>query len=295
MSTIALVPRKPSKTPLFTVAALVAFAANSLLCRLALSTGQIDAFSFTTIRLLSGAVTLGTLVAARGRWRELLVPRQFIGQAISLLLYAVPFSWAYVTLPTGIGALILFGAVQATMVGAGIWAGDRPRVGEWAGLLIALAGLTYLLWPGAARPNLVGFVSMSIAGIAWGYFSLRGRGMRSPLVGSAAAFVWASPGSVLISLFNLRQAVLSYWGLLWALTSGAISSGIGYAIWYAALPGHTATSAAVTQLAVPVLAAFAGVLLLGESITSRLILSAIATLGGVLLAILSRAQLRASS
>jgi drug/metabolite transporter (DMT)-like permease len=236
--------------------------------------------------------------AAQGRWLA----------ALLLFLYAAPFSFAYVTLPAGTGALVLFGAVQLTMIGAGLRGGERPHVREWAGLAVALAGLVYLNLPGIGAPSPLGVALMAVAGAAWGLYSLRGRrsAAGSPLERTADAFLLAAlPGVALVGFGRLvsgpAAASGSAWarhltaaGFVYALTSGALASGGGYAVWYSALPRLSATRAGTIQLAVPVLAALAGVLLLGERVTLRLVLSAAAILGGVGLAISSRASRVAS-
>jgi drug/metabolite transporter (DMT)-like permease len=271
------------------IVALLCFAANSILARLALRAGEIDAASFTAIRLGAGAITLWLLVRARG------AALRFGGRgnwtaALLLFLYAAPFSFAYLELPAGIGALILFAAVQLTMIGAGVSRGERPLWREWLGLTLALAGVAYLNLPGLSAPAPLGAVLMAIAGIAWGLYSLRGRGSVAPLNETAAAFLLATPFGLALGAAGATRAHLSSIGVACALASGAVASGGGYAAWYRVLPRLSATRAGTIQLAVPVLAALAGVLLLGERLTARLVLSAIAILGGVGLAISSRAS-----
>lgn len=271
--------------------ALVCFAANSVLARLALRAGQIDAASFTAIRLASGALVLGLLLRGRtassgitrgGRWTA----------ALLLFLYAAPFSFAYLELSTGTGALILFGAVQLTMIGAGIRAGERPLPREWIGLAVALAGLLYLNLPGLSAPSPLGAVLMAIAGAAWGLYSLRGRGAVAPLRQTAESFLLATPFGLALAAVASSGAHLSGFGVGCAVVSGALASGGGYAAWYSVLPRMSATRAGTLQLAVPALAALAGILLLDEQLSLRLVLSALAILGGVGLAISSRAASR---
>jgi drug/metabolite transporter (DMT)-like permease len=267
----------------------VAFAANTVLCRLALHDGSIDAASFSTIRLASGALTLWAIVvlfqrrsnpgAARGDWSS----------AFLLFLYALPFSFAYLSLTTGTGALILFGAVQATMIASGLHAGERPHVMEWVGLVIAIGGLIYLVSPGLAAPSPPSAALMVVAGIAWGAYSLRGRGAVDPVRTTAGNFARSVPLALAVSLVALPLAHVSAKGALWAVLSGALASGVGYAIWYAALPALTATRAATVQLSVPVLSAVAGVILLGEAVTLRLVIAAVLILGGVGFALRARA------
>jgi drug/metabolite transporter (DMT)-like permease len=264
--------------------ALLCFAANSVLARLALRAGQIDAASFTAIRLASGALALWLLLRTREQRTGVPRPGRWIA-AMLLFLYAAPFSFAYLQLSAGTGALILFGAVQLTMIGAGLRAGERPHLREWIGLLVALAGLLYLNLPGLARPAPLGAGLMALAGIAWGLYSLRGRSAVAPLRQTAESFLLATPFGFALAAASLPRAHLSGFGVVCAIASGALASGGGYAAWYAVLPRLSATRAGTIQLAVPVLAAIAGVLLLGERISLRLVTSAIAILGGVGLAI----------
>jgi len=275
----ALAPR----TLVLTATAMVAFAANSLLCRQALGTGAIDAVSFTTLRLCAGAATL-TLLARRrasgGSWSA----------AAFLFAYALCFSLAYRSIAAGTGALLLFGAVQVTMLAAGLRAGERPPRRAWLGLLLAVIGLVVLVAPGLAQPDPLGALLMAAAGVAWGQYSLRGRGSTSPLRANADNFARCVPFAVLASLLGLlaAPAMVTATGALLAIASGALASGIGYAIWYAALPRLRASQAAIVQLTVPPLAAFGGVLLLGETADQRLVLASAAILGGVALAVSGR-------
>ena len=276
-------------TLVYTVLALAAFAANSVLCRLALAGGAIDAASFSTIRLVAGAITLVALSSAREGHRDVARSGSW-GSAVALFLYAVPFSFAYVTLSAGTGALILFGAVQATMIVAALRSGERPMPLEWAGWVMALAGLIYLVVPGLAAPTPVGSGLMGVAGVAWGIYSLRGRDPGAPVETTAGNFVRTVPLAAAMSLFMLGDAYVSVDGVLLASVSGALASGVGYVVWYAALTGLTAARAATVQLAVPVLAAAGGVLFLSETVTRRLVLSAVSILGGVALAVLRRGR-----
>jgi drug/metabolite transporter (DMT)-like permease len=275
----------------FAGVALLCFAANSILARLALRAGQIDAASFTAIRLAAGALAL-SLVLRRG-WPPTVVSRSGRWLAAFLLfLYAAPFSFAYLELSAGTGALILFGAVQLTMIGAGIRAGERPQLLEWTGLLLALGGLLYLNLPGISAPSALGAGLMALAGVAWGLYSLRGRSAVAPLRQTAESFLLATPLGLALAAAGLPRAHLSGFGVACAIASGALASGGGYAAWYAVLPQLSATRAGTIQLAVPVLAALAGVLLLGEAVSLRLLVSAIAILGGVGLAITVRSTSR---
>lgn len=260
--------------------AMLAFAANSVLCRQALDQTDMDAASFTTLRLVSGALVLWLLV----RWRQgpARIPGSW-GSALALFAYAAGFSFAYLVLPTGTGALLLFGAVQLTMIAAGLWAGERPGRWQLTGTLLAFAGLVYLLSPGIEAPQPLGAMLMIGAGIAWGIYSLRGRGERQPLGATAGNFLRSVPMAFALALFALPWLQWDERGALLALASGALASGIGYAIWYAALPGLRSTSAATVQLSVPVLAAAGGALLLAEPITPRLLIASLAILGGIAL------------
>lgn len=268
--------------------ALLCFAANSVLARLALGPGHIDPASFTAIRLASGALVLGLLLRYRGGTRVSSTGR-WTGAAL-LFLYAAPFSFAYVSLPTGTGALLLFGAVQLTMIGAGLASGERPRPREWIGLVAALAGLVYLNLPGLGAPSLRGASLMLLAGAAWGFYSLRGRTAGPPLARTAESFLFAAPMGLVLAAVALPQSHLNSVGVWSAVASGALASGGGYAVWYTVLPRLSATRAGTLQLAVPVVAALAGTALLGERISLRLALSALAILGGVGLAISARSS-----
>ena len=265
---------------------MLAFAGNSLLCRLALGQEAIDAASFSTIRILSGAVTL-TLIAwprrrrdGRGRidWRT----------AGALFVYVVFFSFAYLTLSAGTGALILFGAVQLTMFITALTAGERFTPLSWLGLVIAFGGLVYLVSPGLTAPDPLGALLMACAGIAWGAYSLWGKSAGDPLAATANNFIGALPLALLVSVFFLGRLELSTSGVLLAMASGAVTSGLGYVVWYAALRGLTAGSAASVQLSVPVIAAVGGAVLLGEDFTARLAMASLATLGGIALVLAQR-------
>jgi drug/metabolite transporter (DMT)-like permease len=267
--------------------ALMAFAANSLLCRLALGEAQIDAASYTSLRLLSGAATLWAIVAFSGRPSRVSESGGWVSAAM-LFLYAVAFSFAYLTLDAGAGALILFGAVQVTMILAGFIEGHRPHALEWLGLISAFGGLFCLVSPGISTPAPFGSMLMAVAGIAWGIYSLRGRGSGDPVTATAANFACAVPFALIVSLLAVAEFQVTARGAWLAVLSGAVASGMGYVIWYAALKGLTTTHAATVQLSVPVLAAIGGILFLSEEITHRLVLSSIVILGGIALAIWGR-------
>jgi len=272
-----------------TLFAMLAFAANSVLTRMALGQGAIDAASFATLRVASGAGVL-LLVASPARRAGAVGSRQGWAAGAMLFLYAVPFSFAYLSLSVGTGALILFGMVQVTMILAALQSGERPHVWEWIGLALAFAGLVYLVSPGLSAPSPVGALLMALAGISWGLYSLWGRRTPDPLSESANNFTRATPFVIGISLLTFPQIHLTGRGIILALLSGAVASGLGYVVWYAALRGLTRTRAATVQLSVPVLAAVAGVILLSEAVSLRLVLSGTLILGGVGLAMASEAQ-----
>jgi drug/metabolite transporter (DMT)-like permease len=270
-----------------TVLAMVAFAANSLFCRFALGTAAIDAASFTLVRLLSGAVALALIgFAQRRSWRDLLRPDPVA--VLALFGYAAAFSFAYRDLTAGTGALLLFGAVQVVMISIGLFRGERPGAAEWAGLGVALAGLGWLVAPGLAAPSPRGAALMIVAGAAWGVYSLRGRKARDPLPATAANFCWAVLPGVLLLLLRPEGQHITAAGMRWAVLSGALASGAGYAVWYAVLPRLSAARAATVQLTVPVLAALGGVAFLGEVVSARLLLASLLVLGGVALAVFGR-------
>ena len=267
-----------------TLFALVAFAGNSLLCRGALGAGAIDPASFSLVRLACGALTLALLVRTR-RSRTGPAPARPWAGALALALYAVAFSFAYVRLDAGTGALVLFAVTQATMIGWGIRRGERPGPLEWLGIAVALAGLAGLAAPGRAAPDPASVGLMAAAGVGWGVYSLLGRGAADPLGANAAAFARATLPAALLALPVLADRAWTARGLLLAALSGAVASGLGYSVWYVALPHLSRTRAAAVQLAVPVLAAAAGVALLGEKATLRLVAAGSLILGGVALAV----------
>jgi drug/metabolite transporter (DMT)-like permease len=272
-------------TLLLTAVAMIAFAANSLLARAALGHGAIDAVGFTSIRLVTGAIALGLLVASRGG------PRTRPGSwpsALALLAYALAFSLAYLRLGAATGALILFAAVQGSMLLIGIARGDHPTLREWLGLGIAFAAFVYLLLPGLDRPDPVGSLLMVISGGSWGIYTLRGRGKSNPLAETAGNFVRAALPCLPLLAWAAWRGHATAEGLLLATVSGVVTSGLGYAVWYRALPRLKTTQAATVQLTVPLIATAGGLLLLGEALPLRLALSGVALLGGVALAILSR-------
>ncbi len=284
-------PPTHMRTAFCTVLALAAFAANSILCRLALQGPAIDAASFTTVRLFSGALVLYVFSSLTSRWSSP-GPQGSWSAASLLFLYAAAFSFAYLSLSAGTGALILFAAVQLTMILAALLTGERPARLEWMGLVAALTGLVYLVSPGLSAPSPAGSVLMGLAGISWGLYSLLGKAVQDPIRVTTGNFARAVPFTFLASAVTFRSLELSGRGVLLAVVSGALTSGLGYVIWYAALPGLSATRAATVQLSVPVLAAVGGVLFLFEPVKFRLLSSATLILGGIGLSLLGKQERR---
>ena len=281
---------------LLTLLTMLCFAGNSVLCRLALRQTSIDAASFTSVRLVSGALMLAILVYGRHHFRGVVLPPSGrlngIGgnwmSALALFVYAGCLSFSYADLSTGIGALLLFGAVQATMILTGLWRGERLNTRQLIGLLMALAGVVAILSPSLDAPPLGSALLMLASGVAWGVYSLRGRGVADPTGETAGNFLRAAVLSILLSGALLAQQQLDALGLLYALMSGAVTSGLGYAVWYAVVPRLTRTRAATVQLSVPVLAALAGALFVQEPITLRLLLTSGAVLGGIALVVMNK-------
>jgi drug/metabolite transporter (DMT)-like permease len=283
---------------------MIAFASNSLLCRFALRYTTIDPATFTFIRIFSGAIALWLILTIRRRLRveRGLTPEERgsfrppgVGtnggnwlSALALFIYAAAFSFAYVTLSAGTGALLLFGAVQATMIVWGLRQGERLDPIQIAGLVVAVTGLVVLLFPGLSAPPLCGSILMLAAGAAWGIYSLRGKGEKNPAGATAGNFLRAVPFAAVQSIAVLPWARIDSLGIRYAVVSGAIASGLGYVVWYATLPGLKATSAATVQLGVPVLAATGGILLLGEPVTLRYLLASAAVLGGIALVVIEK-------
>lgn len=275
----------PTRVFILTLVAMTAFAGNSLLCRLALKQTTIDAASFTLIRIISGAIALWLIVNMRkGTWRK----TGSWPSALALFAYAAAFSFAYVNLSAGTGALLLFGAVQATMIIWGLRKGERLRTRQCVGLAFALGGLVALLFPGLSAPPIGGSILMLGAGLAWGIYSLRGKTAGDPASATSGNFLRAVPLAAVLSIALLPWARLDRTGIGYAILSGAIASGVGYAVWYTALPGLKAASAATVQLSVPVLAAVGGIIFLGESITLRFLFASVAVLGGIALVVIEK-------
>jgi drug/metabolite transporter (DMT)-like permease len=277
------------RTILLTSLAMVAFASNSLLNRLALGRDAIDPTSYTTIRLSSGAAMLFLLASLQRKTGQPMLRGSWISAAF-LFLYAICFSFAYLSLSAGTGALILFCSVQVTMVVLALRGGERPHLLEWVGLFLALAGLVYLVFPGLTAPSPIGSGLMIVAGAAWGFYTLRGRGSGNPLGDTAGNFVYSVPMVLVILLVSFGNVSVSSSGVIYAVLSGALASGVGYVIWYAALRGLTTTRAATVQLSVPVLAAWGGVAFLAENVSTRLVIAGVLILGGIALAVTSRAK-----
>lgn len=276
------------KTAIFVALAMTAFAANSIFTRLAIGAGQIDAAGFSGVRLLSGAITLVMLLAVTGRAVPLVANLTNTTRwttAAALLIYTVPFSFSYVLLGAGTGALILFATVQLSMFAWAVIKGDRPAPMAALGMLIALGASAYLVSPGLSAPDPLGAALMVTAGIAWAVYSLLGRGSTEPLTDTALNFSLLAPVSLLLCVLSLRGGSPHAAGIFWAVASGALASGIGYAIWYRALPQLSRTRAAAVQLSVPVIAAAGGILFIGETLTWRLAISSVLILGGLAMAI----------
>lgn len=280
------------KTTLYTLFALLAFAGNSVLCRLALAPNTedpllIDAHSFTIIRLLSGIITLALILVftqgkntnkSRGSW---------IG-GFALFIYAAGFSYAYITLETGTGALVLFGAVQLTLIGISLFNGNRLAHIEWLGLITAFVGFVYLVLPNVTSPSITGFFIMTLAGIAWGVYTYKGMGVENPLAETSFNFFRTLPMVIILALVFVSSLSVSTQGALLAIASGVITSAIGYTIWYMALKHLHPTLASVSQLTVPVIAAFGGLIFVNEPLTLRLIISTSLILGGIALIVFYR-------
>lgn len=267
--------------------ALLAFAGNSILCRLALGEDSIDAASFTIIRLLSGIIVLAIVLKIFNRNSQSTSKGSWLA-SFMLFLYAVTFSFGYISLDTGTGALVLFGAVQITMILASLISGNKLHYIEWIGMIIAFLGFVYLVGPSLNSPSLMGFILMTISGIAWAFYTLRGKGSISPIGDTTYNFLRTLPFVIILIFMTFRDANLSQQGILLAALSGGIASGIGYTVWYIALGGLSITQAAVIQLFVPVIAAIGGVIFANEMISLRLVLSSIMVLGGILAVVLGR-------
>ena len=275
------------KIILFTTLALLAFAGNSILCRLALDENSIDAASFTSIRLLSGILVLFVIliivqpkdtITSKGSWYA----------SFMLFFYAIAFSYAYLSLDTGTGALILFASVQITMIIVGIYLGNKLHLLEWVGVIVSFSGFVYLVFPDLTSPSLIGFILMLIAGVAWGLYTLTGKKSKNPLSDTAFNFMRTLPLVIILMTLTFQNITLSSEGIIIAIISGGLTSGIGYTLWYLALGGLSSIQAAVVQLLVPVLAALGGVLFADEYLSFRLVISTTIILGGILMVILCK-------
>ena len=275
------------RTLTLTLIALVAFASNSLLTREALGAHEIDAASFTLVRLAAGAAVLAVVVRARAGSFRPAGGRALLGAA-ALVAYAAPFSFAYLRIGAAVGALVLFGVVQLTMIGYGIARGERPGTIAWLGLALAVFGLAALTVPAASRPDPPGVALMAVAGVAWGAYSLAGRKTLDPVAANARSFLWSVPLALVLAAVAHASAAATAKGVGLALISGGLTSGLGYAIWYRAVARLTVTQAAVAQLSVPVIAAAGAAILLHERLGPRFVLSAAAILAGVSLVFAAR-------
>lgn len=266
-----------------TTLTMIAFAANSLLNRAALSGGHIDASDFASIRVVSGAAMLWLLVALRSRSVPAPSRPDWAGVG-GLVAYLIGFSFAYLHVDAGLGALVLFAGVQLTMFAGALTEGDRPPAARWVGMAVSLAGLAYLGWPGAGVPlPPVSIGLMAIASVGWGVYSLAGRRVSDPLAATASNFIYAAPLVVLAGLAARTGGAPTGPGILLATVAGAVTSGLGYALWYRVLPGLGATKGALAQLSAPVLALIGGALFLSEPITGRAVLASVLVLGGIAL------------
>jgi drug/metabolite transporter (DMT)-like permease len=266
------------------------FAANSLLARFALRSGEIDAGSFAAVRIGAGAAALALLTSFRREDGSATRQHGSLRAALALFSYAITFSYGYLLLNAGTGALVLFAVVQMTMLGKGIADGERPRSSEWIGLAVAFGGLVYLALPGLTSPSTTGVLLMALSGASWGYYSIAAKGVSSPIAATAGNFAKAVPlaAGTLIVIWGLGHIHSTWLGIGVAATSGAVTSGLGYALWYVALKDLRTSLAAIVQLTVPVLTAAAGVILLGEQLTWRVVLASGAILGGVALALIGK-------
>ena len=275
------------KVVVYTGCALLAFAFNSILCRMALGGGEADAASFTLVRLVSGAVMLAIIAASIGKTKKALKTGHW-GGAFFLFLYAIAFSFAYTGLTAGTGALILFGSVQVTIIAIALVKGTRPSAFEWIGLAVAVGGLVYLVLPGIASPPLYASLLMGAAGFAWGAYTVLGKGSKEPLLNTAGNFSLAVPMILIAAIPFWPHLQITGKGWLLAILSGAVTSGIGYALWYAVLKYHTPTRTAVMQLSVPVIVAVLGILMLGETATPRLVIAGLLILGGIAMTVVRK-------
>jgi drug/metabolite transporter (DMT)-like permease len=274
---------------LLTAVAMLCFAANSILCRLALAPGLIDAATFTTVRVVSAATMLVVVIRLQRRNLPRPTPVGLLS-ALALFVYLVFFSFAYLRLEAGSGALILIGAVQSTMFIVAFHEGERFTPAQWAGLGLALSGFVYLVLPGVSAPDPLGAVLMMLSGVGWGCFSLLARGAHDPVAANAGNFLWCLLPALLVSLFDAHDFAAAPMGLLFAVLSGAVATGFGYVVWYLALRGLPAAQAATVQLSMPALVALGGTMFLAEPLTVRLLAASAAMLGGIALVLGQRVE-----
>ena len=276
----------------YTVVALIAFAANSVLCRMALKDNAIDASSFTAVRLISGVIMFIIIFNFNAKSPPQYPDHKsrYLKSGLMLFIYAITFSYAYISMETGTGALVLFGSVQLTMIITSIVNGNRLHSSEWLGVAISFSGLAYLVYPTLTTPSLLGFILMALSGVAWGIYTLLGRGSANPMENTALNFKYTVPLVLALMLVSFPMINISLNGVILAIMSGALASALGYTIWYIALGGLSETEAAVVQLSVPVIAAIGGVIFVSESISTRLIIACILVLGGILTVLIGRWQ-----
>lgn len=278
---------------LLTLFTMLCFAGNSVFGRLALSTTSIDPSSYTFVRLVCGALVLCVLVIFREKisLRQLLPSnRASWFSSLALFVYASAFSFSYADLTTATGAVLLFGAVQATMIGYGVMRGEPLAILQWLGVVISVAGFIGLMLPGIEAPELLPSMVMFISGVAWGVYSLRGQGADKPLMSTAINFIGATAISAVLITVCWSQVIFDRDGFIYAALSGGLTSAIGYAVWYQVLPWMRSVHAASVQLTVPVLTAVGGVLFVAEPLTLKLVLASAAILGGIALVILSKRE-----
>lgn len=275
---------------LLTTITMIAFGANSIFGRVALEGDAIDPSSYSFIRLLSGAIMLAILVGASSVVSKKNFSHGNIISALCLFAYAAAFSFSYVNIETGVGALILFACVQAVMIGWALFEGDRPSLFEWLGIVIAFGAFIWLVSPGLEAPDPIAATLMAISGIAWGTYSLRGKSSSDPLKATAGNFLLSVPMGLVLLFITISSSQITLYGVILAIASGAITSGMGYALWYKVLPQLTSTRASIVQLTVPVVAGIGGLIFLSEPLTFRFVLASALILGGVAISIVMKAN-----
>ncbi|MEO9458053.1 MAG: DMT family transporter [Lentilitoribacter sp.] len=275
---------------LLTTITMIAFGANSIFGRVALEGDAIDPSSYSFIRLLSGAIMLAILVGVSSGVSKKNLSHGNIISALCLFAYAAAFSFSYVNIETGVGALILFACVQAVMIGWALYKGDRPSLFEWLGITVAFGAFIWLVSPGLEAPDPIAATLMAISGIAWGAYSLRGKSSSDPLKATAGNFLLSVPMGLVLLFITISSSQVTVFGVILAIASGAITSGMGYALWYKVLPQLTATRASIVQLTVPVVAGIGGLIFLSEPLTFRFVLASALILGGVAISIVMKAN-----